>query len=164
MRRRWRLASVVFGERDEPEEEDGEHDVQDHLPVPADAPGEPPERVMLLAVVSPRRHTAADVPAVAVAFVADLVLGSPQRVLVHLRRLRWLLLGATLPARHLDVEHALVELDGDRGGGAAACGEVEALGEVAPLPAAAPVDVALAADLEAPRRLQLHLQLVLAEP
>jgi hypothetical protein len=155
-------ARLVLGERDEPEEDDGEHDVQNHLPVPAEAPREPPQRVT--PAVSPRRQAAA------VSVVAGLVI-SPNRVLVHLLLCRLLLLlgappggGGARRARHLDVEHALVELDRDRGD-VAACGEVEPLGEVAPLHAATPVDGALvAADLEAPPRLHLHLQLVLAEP
>lgn len=143
-------ARFVLDKRDEPEEDDGEHDFQDDLPVLLQALGQLPRR---MPVSSLCRRTAAPDGA------GGLFL---QRILVGLHRV---LLAATnigggAGVGHLDVEDALVELDLDRGRVAAA-GEVEPLEEVAPLPAA--VDGALAADLDAPRRVHLDLQLVLGE-
>ena len=128
-------ALLAVGERDEPEEHDGEHDVQDDVSVLAQALGQTPRRVL---IGPPRRRVAA----------APVLLS--QRVLLAV-------VGGT---GHLDVEDSLVELDLDRRGVADA-GEVEPLQEVTPLPAA--VEGALAADLEAPRRLHLDLELVPGE-
>lgn len=142
-----RFVSLVLGrfvgERDEPEQDDGDHDVEDDLPVPAQRPGELPRRV----------------PAAPAAAAGDLSL-----LLLLLLAIAAAAGGGSAGAGHLDVEDALVELDLDRRRVAGGAGrEVEALEEVEPMAAAA-VDGALAADPEAPRRLHLDLEMVLAEP
>lgn len=133
-------ALLAVGERDEPEEHGGEHDVQDDVSVLAQALGQTPRRVL---IGPPRRRVAAAPEQAGVLFFS-------QRVLLAV-------VGGT---GHLDVEDSLVELDLDRRGVTGA-GEVEPLEEVAPLEAA--VEGALAADLEAPRRLHLDLELVPGE-
>lgn len=148
-----RFVSLVLGrfvgERDEPEQDDGDHDVEDDLPVPAQRPGELPRRVP----AAPRRRAA-------VAAAGDLSL----LLLLLLLAVAAAAGGGSAGAGHLDVEDALVELDLDRRRVAGGAGrEVEALEEVEPMAAAA-VDGALAADPEAPRRLHLDLEMVLAEP
>uniref|UniRef100_A0A0E0DCJ4 Potassium channel tetramerisation-type BTB domain-containing protein n=1 Tax=Oryza meridionalis TaxID=40149 RepID=A0A0E0DCJ4_9ORYZ len=148
-----RFVSLVLGrfvgERDEPEQDDGDHDVEDHLPVPAQRPGE-------LLSAAPRRRAAAgaagDLSLLLLLLLAVAAGGGGGGG------------GGSARAGHLDVEDALVELDLDRRRVAGGAGrEVEPLEEVEPMPAAA-VDGALAADPEAPRRLHLDLEMVLAEP
>lgn len=147
-----RFVSLVLGrfvvQRDEPEQDDGDHDVEDDLPVPAQRPGELPRRVP----AAPRRRGGGA--------ACDLSL----LLLLLLLAVAAAAGGGSAGAGHLDVEDALVELDLDRRRVAGGAGrEVEALEEVEPMAAAA-VDGALAADPEAPRRLHLDLEMVLAEP